>query len=344
MRTTTMVVSIIAVLASAALAQTTAEQNTDHVFYFTHTDGAQNIHEIATVVRVMADLPKAAEDVSEKTLSVEGSASQLALAGWLFTELDKPIGDQPAQDPAIHEYRPAGGSDDVVRVFHVPYADTIQAFQEVATLVRSTAQIPRMFTYNAPRALVMRGTSSQAALSEWLLGALNVQAKDRAATHEFPMPGSRDDVARVYYLTNPGTLQSFQEIATVVRAISDLRFLFTYNDVKAIAWRGTSEQANLAIWLLHELDRPLNATLVAQQNPDAAANEYKVADREGVVHVYYLPDVPTVQRFQEIVTSVRTTTMIRRAFTYNAIKAVAFRGTADQIALVDRMIQEQAKP
>lgn len=319
-----------------------AQQSVDRTFYFTHTESVQDIQEISTLIRAIGELPQASVDTAQRTLSVQGTATQVALAQWLFSELDKaPV--QQNQDQTTHEYR-APGSDDVVRVFYVPYAATALEFQEIAVLVRSIAQIRRVFTYNAPRALTMRGTADQAALAAWLINNLNVSATQRAAAHEYRMPGASDDVVRVFYLTNPGTVQEFQEIATVVRNIGDIRYFFTYNGPKAVAVRGTREQMGLAEWLLHELDKPASGTIVAQQAQDQAAHEYRVSEREGVVHVYYLTDIASVEHFHEIVTSVRKTSNMRYTFTYDSPRAVAVRGTAEQVALADRLIKEQDKP
>lgn len=63
--------------------------------------------------------------------------------------------------------------DDVVRVFYVSNATTVQEFQEVATAIRSVTEIRRVFTYNAQKALVVRGTVDQVALAEKLLQDLD---------------------------------------------------------------------------------------------------------------------------------------------------------------------------
>jgi general secretion pathway protein D len=52
----------------------------------------------------------------------------------------------------------------------------------------------------------------------------------------------------------------------------------------------------------------------------------------------------TVQELQEISTTVRSVTEIRRAFTYNSQFAILVRGTADQVALAEKLIQDLDKP
>lgn len=63
-----------------------------------------------------------------------------------------------------------------------------------------------------------------------------------------------------------------------------------------------------------------------------------------VVKVFYIKNATTVQELQEISTTVRSVTEIRRAFTYNSQNAILVRGTADQVALAEKLIQDLDKP
>jgi hypothetical protein len=331
----------IPIVIAALFASAVFGQDASRIFNFASTDTVQDIQEVATLIKVMGDIQQVTTDNEQKSLAVRGTAGQIALAEWLFGELDKPANRPPlaqqSPDPATHEYRVQGGNEDVVRVFYPKRTATLQDFQEVATLVRSIADIRRVFTYNEPRALVMRGTADQAALAEWLVNTLNTaQPNDASAKLEYKIPGGSEDVVRVFYLAHTDTLQSLQEVATVVRSIADIRRLFTYNAPKAIAMRGTADQAALAEWLFSELDKLVK---------DKAAHEYRMSGTaEDVVRVFYLPHSGTVRQFQEIATFVRSTTHIRRAFTYNAPRALTLRGTADQIAQASQLIQERDKP
>jgi len=316
-------------------------QDTNRVFYFAGADTVQDIQEVATLIRAVGDIQQVTTDNEQKSLAVHGTAGQIALAEWLFGELDKPANRQPlaqqSPDAATHEYRVQGSNEDVVRVFYAKHTASVRDFQEVATLVRSIAAVRRMFTYNEPRALAMRGTADQAALAEWLVNTLDTpQPNGASAKLEYKMPGGSDDVVRVFYLAHTDTVQNLQEVATLVRSTVDIRYLFTYNANNAVAMRGTSDQAALAEWLVGELDKPVK---------DSAVHEYRMSGTaEDVVRVFYLPHSGTVQHFQEIATSIRTTTQIRRAFTYNAPRALTLRGTADQIAQANHLIQERDKP
>ena len=69
-----------------------------------------------------------------------------------------------------------------------------------------------------------------------------------------------------------------------------------------------------------------------------------MAGNDDVVRVLRLPHTATVQDFQKAATQIREATKIKRVFTYNGLRAVAFRGTADQIAMAERMATELDKP
>src|SRR5260370_15080695 len=63
-----------------------------------------------------------------------------------------------------------------------------------------------------------------------------------------------------------------------------------------------------------------------------------------VVKVFYLKNPTSVQEFQEIVTSVRSVSDVRRMFTFNAQNAVMVRDTVDKVALVEKLFHDMDKP
>src|SRR2546425_1188236 len=120
---------IAALFASVASGQTPAEQSLDRVFYFTHTETVQDLQEIATLIRTMADIRQIMTYAAPRALALRGTAGQIALAEWLIKELDKPANQslaQQGQDPATYEYWASGSSDNAVRVFYLTHADTAQ--------------------------------------------------------------------------------------------------------------------------------------------------------------------------------------------------------------------------
>jgi hypothetical protein len=231
----------IAFFASAIFGQTPADGNVEQVFHFVHTEAIQDMMEIATTVRSIADIRHMSTDPPERTMTMRGSAVQIALAEWLFNNLDKPASTRPTQ------------------VFYLTHTETVQHLQEVATTVRSLVGTPSLFTYNAVRAVVVRGTSAELALAGWLLNDLdqstNPQRVQDSAIHIYRVADRGDDVVRVFYLTHAATVASFQKIVTQVRKTAQIRRLFTYNEPRAAAARGTDDQIAMADKLFKELDR-----------------------------------------------------------------------------------------
>jgi hypothetical protein len=152
---------LIALAASSVLAQ-----QTDRVVHFTATNSVKDFQEIAGVIHYITDIPQPSVDATEKSLSLQGTPGQIALAEWLFTNLDQPTNISP--DAAKHEYRVSDTANDVVRVFYLTNPEVPQGMQEIVTAVRSLASIRQVSIYNDLRAVIVRGTSDQINLAEFL--------------------------------------------------------------------------------------------------------------------------------------------------------------------------------
>jgi hypothetical protein len=237
------------VLGLAVVCASASAQDRDRTFFLTHTATVQQFQEVATVIRTIADIQQAAVDNDQKSVTVHATAAQIAMAEWLFNELDSPI----AQPALPHEYRPPGAEDDVVRVFYVITAPTVQDFQEAATLVRTITDTRRVFTYNARNALVMRGTGAQMSLAEWLVK--EIVPEPPSTTHQYEMAGN-DDVVRVLRLPHTATVPDFQKAATAIRQATQIKRIFTYNTPRAMALRGTADQIAMAERMAIDLDHP----------------------------------------------------------------------------------------
>jgi general secretion pathway protein D len=65
-----------------------------------------------------------------------------------------------------------------------------------------------------------------------------------------------DDVVKVFYIQNATSVQEFQEIATAVRSVTEIRRVYMYNAQKAILVRGTADAVELAEMLIRDIDKP----------------------------------------------------------------------------------------
>jgi len=69
-------------------------------------------------------------------------------------------------------------------------------------------------------------------------------------------------VVRTFYLRNLTTPQELQEIATILRSVTDIRRVFTYNAQNIIMVRGTVDQVALAEKLVGDLDKTKGEVVV----------------------------------------------------------------------------------
>jgi len=321
--------------ASLGLAQSAQQR----VLHFKASDTPADVQQIANVIGRIGDIQELSTDAGQLTLTIHGTAEEIAFSDWLFNELDN------AQHPSKNEYRMSITGDDVVHIFHLTNPATTQQVQEIATGVRSIVNIRRVFLYEAPKVVVARGTAAQIALAEWLFSQVDkpavgesVAKSQNPATVEYNATADGDDVVAVFYLTGTQSIQAFQELAVLIRSITRARRAFTYNAPRAYMVRGTAEQIALATWLSKELDTP------APQDRGSSAHEYKLSvSRNEVVRVFYLAPGDTVADFQKFVTDLRRTTNIREAFTYNGPRALALRGTVNEITWADQLIKAQNK-
>src|SRR6185295_11519076 len=147
-------IALFAIFASCATAQEPASPISERILRYAHTETPQRIAEIATAVRSISEIRQASVAAQERVLALKGTPTQVAMAEWVFDKLDQ---ESPRPASLITEFHAPAGADDIVRVFYLSYPQTVQAFQEIAAAVRSTAEIRRIFTYNALKAMVVRG-------------------------------------------------------------------------------------------------------------------------------------------------------------------------------------------
>lgn len=319
---------IAAILAGVAAAQTAQESRVLHI---SSAQSNEDLQELATVIRSIADIRDLSVDAAERTFTFKAGTEQAHLAEWVARELDGP--EQSSEPYSI-------GADDVVRIFHLNNAPNVQGFQEMATAVRSMADMPRIYAYYRSRAIVARGSRDQIALGEWLFGELDrpLSLPPPGGVRQFQTTGAgADNVVRVFRLMRTATVQDFQEVAVMVRGIGEIRRVFTYNAPRALILRGTPDQVALAEWLIGQV----NTAVKPADTMEAHEFETPSTHNEGAVRLFRMAHAATPQRLQEIAQEARTTGQIRRVFICNAPRLVAMRGTGDQMQAAARLLAER---
>jgi hypothetical protein len=277
MRTKTLGVTITALIALAASGQgpipTQAQTKAAYpgkpldgggeavrVFYLTHGETPQETQELANLIRSTADIQRIFSYAARKTIALRGTSDQIALAEWLFGRLDKPIDTQTVK-PAAYEFPSPSGAIDAVRVLHFTQDQMSEDFQEIINLIRSIADIQRVFSYGPRAAIVLRGSPAQIALAEWLFGELNKPVSPQTSRTEAygqPAPTGRSDAVRLFFFSHNETQQDLQEIMRMIRTTADIQPIASYGPRRAIAVRGTPTQIALAEWLVSQLGAKAN--------------------------------------------------------------------------------------
>ncbi len=217
--------------------------------------------------------------------------------------------------------------DDLERVFHLTNAKTAQEVNEIATVVRVITGIKELQADSERKTIAFRGTQEQGRLADWLMMQLD-GVSAAPAIFKAPLAETEDQAVQVFFL-NTKSVQDLQEIATLVRSLTDIKLLMSTHTQKAIAVRSTPSQVTLASWLVDLLDHPEKRDNAEYQQPGKADDS---------VRVFYLPKTTTVQQLYEMATKVRKATGGGRLFTYSASRVIALRGTAEQTGLARQII------
>lgn len=166
--------------------------------------------------------------------------------------------------------------------------------------------------------------------------AITLAAAMLLAPLAFAQAPAEQNVERVFQFIHTDTVPSYQQMATVIRSILEIRQLSVDAGNRTMTLRGTPEQAATAEWLFKTLDK-------TEGSQDTAIRVYPMpGDKDDIVRVFYLTKAETAQQLQEQATRIRSATGFRRAFTYNPLRALVVRGTADQIAQAERLIKTGA--
>lgn len=349
MRTRAIGFTLTALLAPAIFGQGATQTTQERQFHLTRPASVQAFQEIVNGVRIITEMGDLSTDNTQMLLTVRGTAEQIGLADWLVKQLDQPTGASALPVPPVYKGLPESDGDGrgrptqngVAGVFYLPHTATVQDFQEAVNATRTVLEVRRMYTYNDGRAVLARGTPEQIAAVEWMLkeldGAPAALASGSRSTQQYSV--GTNDTLRVYYLSNAKTVQDFQEIANLTRTISEVRRVYTYNTPRALAIRGTPDEMAMTEWLLKELDKP------ADSAQSVASGQYRAAGAtDDMMRVFYISNAKTVQDFQATANAVRSATQIRRAFTNSSRRALAVRGTGEQLALAEKLVHDLDPP
>jgi hypothetical protein len=290
--------------------------------------------EVGTIVRSTAEPLQAQFNLEAGTITIRGSQTLVDAGEWIFRQLDQPT-TASSIAPAQHHIE---GTNESIRIIRLPHTQSVPEFQECATLVRSIFRIRRLFAYNDGRAMVLRAPDSDAAKAEWM--ALELERASKYPVGERPPKeylgtSSREDMIRLRFLEHSPSVAEFQEAVTAARTVAAIPQVFTYNSLRAVAFRGSSTQIALTDWLLQELDQQTESQVTASRTFTTGAT----TPDEEASRVFYVRKATSVADFQQTVKRIRELTGVKRAATYNRSRAMLLIGTNAQLAQAEREIQ-----
>ena len=311
-------------LATAAFAQTTG---VDGSFHFTSPQTPQSLQEAATILRTVADIPQVSLDASSATLTFHGPADKVAAGQWMLGELDRPGGET-----AMHEYPMASG--EVARVNFLTNVPNAQPMQEVLTVLRTVADLQKVFNFTSRQAIVLRGSEGTVAFSEWIVDQLNLPAQQKpdATAREYTLTTNArsESAARVNYLTNVTTIRGIQEILSTLRTVGEIHKIFNYTNQRALILRGNDTDIARAEWLIQNLDQQSGQQAVG-------THVFNAPTGDDVTRIFYVANA-TPQGLQTAVTNIRAEAKVKRVFSTTAPPAVVVRGTSDQVEAAAQII------
>ena len=145
------------------------------VLYSTQDQMSADLQQIVYLIRTITQIQRTLSYAPRGAIVLRGSPAQVAVAEWLFGELDRPATPQTSRTEA-YDQPATGGRSDAVRLFFFSHNETQQDLQEIINMIRTTAEIQFIASYPPRRAIALRGTPAQIALAEWLVGELGKRA------------------------------------------------------------------------------------------------------------------------------------------------------------------------
>src|ERR1700730_16788036 len=111
------------------------------------------------------------------------------------------------------------------RAFYYAHTPTEQGTREIASAIRVIAGAQDVSADFSAATLRVHGTADQLELAEWLFLGMDrsVPVSLDSAVHEYRLRDGLDNVVRLFYLNRGQTVKDFQEFATLVRTIAEIR-------------------------------------------------------------------------------------------------------------------------
>jgi type II secretory pathway component GspD/PulD (secretin) len=293
-------------------------------YHFTTPLSPQGVAEATTLIKTVASLPQVSFDEASATFTFAGPAEAVNFAQWVLPLIDKPAGDYSS-----HEYKFPSG--DAARVRFIQADAKPQQLQEQITILRTVADVQKIFSFNPNRAMAIRGPEWQIAFSDWILDQLNPPSGQRPdpTPRAFTVGGpdfrgvGNGHQARMNTLMNVTSPLQTQEMLTVLRTVSDIAKVFADTSTHTLVLRSSDPDLARAEWIIQQLDSP--------SGPPQKGGTFTVPGTDDITRIFYLPN-STPEWVQSAVKGLRSEANIKKIFAMSSPGNIVVRGTSDQVA------------
>lgn len=232
----------------------------------------------------------------------------------------------------------------VDRTFRLQTPATDQDFQDLSVAALTITGVKARAVDAAKRELSISGTSEQMRVADWVVAELDRPGAAGPPSSVFTMDTKEPETTiRVFHPEKIASSQELNEVVTAVRTITDVRYAGIYPSQKAVVLRGTPEQVDAAEWLLAELIKDAPQQTFAFPPINTNGKQMPGVD-ENQVRVFRYVRARDVQEFNEVQTMIRTLTDARRVYPYVGKRAIAIRGTEEQIDMTRWILAQLDRP
>jgi hypothetical protein len=231
------------------------------------------------------------------------------------------------------------------RIFTLANKPPAAGLQELLTTLRTVGHIQTVSADPVASTVSVSAPSGDIAVAQWIVDGLdqpvtpdatNKQIRD-TAVRSYTVPGAKDDVLRIFYLSNVETPQNVQELITALRTVGQIKYIYNYTPLHALTVRGTADEIAMSAWMIDEIDQPPNVRT-------EGIHQFQSSDPKfPLVRAFYLAH-RTQKDIQETLTSLRRDAHIQRAFSHTARAVIIIAGTPAEVEQSSRLVAEKDRP
>jgi len=223
------------------------------VYELEHTTTTTGMQEMITSIRTVGDVQWIYMISAPKVLALRGEPRQMAFAKFLIEQMDQT--PQPRSEATIHRFQLEGTRFDTAIVYGLARATDATSMQMMITSLRTVIDIMKIYQTSAPNLLSLRCSPGDLEVTEWLISELD-RRTPKASGNEMRMPGGKDDVVHVFYLTHSTDSKAMMQMVTEIRSIARIQRMYVSKQPAAIILRGTADQVAMAGKMIASKDQP----------------------------------------------------------------------------------------